>query len=194
VGGIRNLVFMAVIAALSLAGCASERMAAGPMPTTVTAPSPDKATIVFARPSILGYAIQSSVFDISSEPPILVGIVSSRTKIAYAVDPGTRRFMVIGETADFMDANLVGGKIYFVRVSPRMSVWKARFSLDPVKKSEAASDLAGDLKNAGWVENTPASLQWAQSNMTSIQEKKADSFARWQAGADKATLNVEDGL
>jgi hypothetical protein len=168
-------------------------MATAPEPATVTTPSPDKVTIVFMRPSILGYAVQSSVFDISTEPPILVGIVSSRSKVAYVTAPGTRRFMVIGETAEFMDADLVGGKTYFVRVSPHMGAWKARFSLDPVKQSEA-SGLAADLKDAGWVENTPASLQWAQSNMSSIQAKKADAFSHWQASTDKSTLHAEDGL
>ncbi len=38
-------------------------------------PKPDQALVVFMRPSGLGFAIQSSVFDITDGSPIFLGIV-----------------------------------------------------------------------------------------------------------------------
>ena len=190
----RDITFAtAVIAALSLVGCANQRMAALPEPKTVIAPSSDKATIVFMRAASLGGVVHSSVFDLSTEPPILVGILSWHEKIAYMANPGARRFMVIGETAKFMDTNLIAGKTYYVRVVPHMGLWKARFSLDPVATSMAASDLNSDLESCGWVENTPSSFEWARDNMSSIEAKKAKYLPGWQGDGEKSTLKAEDG-
>ena len=61
--------------------------------------------IVFLRPSTLGFAVQSSVFNATEDTPDLVGIVAAKAKVAYQLDPGDYLFMVIGESADFMTAN-----------------------------------------------------------------------------------------
>jgi hypothetical protein len=92
-------------------------------------PKPDKALVVFMRPSSLGFAVQSSVFDVTDGSPVFVAIVSALTKVAHYAEPGERRYMVIGESADFMAANLDSGKVYYSLVTPRFGVWKARFSL-----------------------------------------------------------------
>lgn len=189
VGGLALSVSMLLL----LSSCASKLMTSAPERPAAPAPAPDKATVVFMRPTHFGGAIQSSVFDISSEPPPLVGIVSMDTKVAYVTTPGTKRFMVIGETADFMDATLNGGKTYYARITPRMGWWKARFSLEPITKSVSESDLNNDLQSCSWVENSPASLEWAQTHMASIQDKKAKSLPDWLSETDKPTLVADDG-
>jgi hypothetical protein len=63
------------------------------------------------RPSSLGGAVQSSVFELRPDGDKFVGIVSSKTKIAYSTGPGQHLFMVIAENADFMRANLAPGKM-----------------------------------------------------------------------------------
>jgi hypothetical protein len=88
------------------AGCSvqSSLMTKTAASMALAAPTSDKAVVVFLRPSNLGGAIQASVFDVSRGAPSFIGIVSAGTKLAYATAPGLRRFMVIGESADFMDA------------------------------------------------------------------------------------------
>jgi hypothetical protein len=176
-----------------LAGCAvtSDRMATVPEPASVSSPPRDKATVVFYRSSVFGGAVQASVFDISTEPPRLVGIISSSTKLAYVSDPGTRRFMVIGESADFMDAELAPGKTYYALVAPRVGVWKARFSLRPRQADDP--EVAEQVTGLSWVENTPQSQQWAQENMSDIQQKRQEYLLEWQAKPDKPLLNASDG-
>lgn len=180
-----------VLSAFALGGCASDRMISVTQPVALTQPQPDKATVVFMRTSILGAAIQSSVFDVSADDPKLIGIVSSSKKIAYLSPPGKRRFMSVGENADFLDADLDAGKTYHVRVSPRMGLWKARFVLEPIPPTD--SDLAGDLANTSWVENTPASLEWAVSNRPSILSKRADYLSDWEKAPGKLMLRATDG-
>lgn len=70
----------------------------------------DKALVIFMRPSRYGRAINASVFNVSSDEPEFVGIMSYAGKITHYTAPGQRRFMVVSESADFMDATLEGGK------------------------------------------------------------------------------------
>jgi hypothetical protein len=177
---------------LLLGGCASssDKMATTSEPAiAVTAPA-DQAVIVFVRPSVFGGAIQSVVYDVSGDTPALVGIVSAETKIAYAVPPGRHRFMVISEAADFMDAEVAGGKTYYTLVTARPGWWRARFSLLPVAPGNP--ELAGQLKSCSWVENTPASQQWAHDNMPSVQRREAEYLPKWLAKEDKPLLHVSD--
>lgn len=122
---IRKFVSLAVvlIVASLLSACASSRMVdlAQP-PLAVAQPVAGTATVVFMRPSLFGGAIQSSVFDITDGGDSLVGIVSAGKKVAASTAPGHRRFMVIGESADFMDAELAAGKTYHARVEPRLGI------------------------------------------------------------------------
>jgi len=68
------------------------------------------------------------VFDISVEPPSLVGIVPSGTKVAYTTDPGVRRFMVL--------AALCG----------RPREWQALFGLaEHIKARQSGPGTAADL-------------------------------------------------
>jgi len=184
----------ALIAAamLGLAACTSSRMAAISEPPAITAPQPDKSTVVFYRSSGLGAAVQSSVFDITSDPPAFVGIISAGMKVAYMASPGERRFMVIGEAADFMDAQLLPGKTYYALVAPRMGFWKARFSLRPraADNKEAQEQLA----TCKWYDNTPASQQWAQKHLQEIIALQKEYLPEWLAkGEDRPVLHADEG-
>src|SRR5262245_21804473 len=136
------------------------------------APEPGKALVVFLRPSGFGLAIQSSVFEIKNESPSLVGILATKTKVAYQVEPGKRLFMVIGENADFMSATLEPNKTYYAQVAPRFGLWKARFGLEPVPRKDLDSpDLKSSLEECRWVQKSAESENWAMGNMPSIQSK-----------------------
>lgn len=181
-----------------LAGCVSALMKPVPEDQPVPVMEPGKVQVIFMRPSSFGGAIQSSVYDVTKEPNDFIGIVSSKTKIRYVTEPGEHLFMVIGESADFMAANLVEGKTYYALVTPRMGIWKARFSLKPVHQEQLASDEFRKWNDATrFVENTPESEQWAKDHWDSIQSKKTQDMPKWEAKseADKLerTLNETDG-
>lgn len=158
------------------------------------APGPDKALVVFMRPSGLGFAVQSSVFDVTDGSPKFIGIVSAKKKIAHYSSPGQRRFMVIGESADFMGATLDPGKAYYALVTPRVGWWKARFSLRPVHAAEiSGAEFDEWFKDTQWVENKDSAITWSTQNMTSIREKMAEDLPEWQAKPDKPMLLAADG-
>ena len=71
-----------------------------------TVPDEGKTMIVFMRPSGMGNAVQSSVFEIKEGSSELIGIIAAKKKQAHQLDPGKHLFMVIEESADFMTAEL----------------------------------------------------------------------------------------
>jgi len=166
--------------------------------TTISSkPESNEAMVVFMRPSTFKNDFGSSVFDITENREDLVGIVPAKKKVVYKTNPGEHMFMVIGETADFMRANLQAGKTYYALVTPHMGGWKARFALRPVSKKELNSKrLNSWLSSCKIVENTKDSFEWVKQNAPSIQSKKQEFLTEWNARPEKAKpmLNPDDGL
>jgi hypothetical protein len=174
--------FKLLLIALFLPGCAGtvKNMQSVSPEQIVTAPEEGKSMVVFMRPSTLGFAIQSSVFEIQEDSPALVGIVAAKTKVAYQLEPGEHLFMVVGESADFMSAELEVNKTYYVLVTPRMGALKARFSLEPIHAAQLGSSQVDEwIEACDWVEKTAASENWANDNMFSIQEKQKKYWETW---------------
>lgn len=179
-----------------VAGCAGPlaRMRELPAEQPIAQPDPGKATVVFMRPSGLGFAVASSVYELVPDGDRFVGIIPAKKKLAYSVAPGKTRFMVVSEAADFMDAELMAGKTYYVVVAPRMGMWKARFSLRPVGAERLGTQQVGEwIKECALVENTDDSRAWAKTHWADIQDKKLKYLPEWEAKADKPALSPADG-
>jgi hypothetical protein len=162
-----------------------------------------KAMLVIMRPSFYGGAIAASVYDITGDQTRLIGVLGPKDKIAYQVDAGAHRFMVVAENADFMEATLDAGKTYFAVVRARPGVWKARFSLLPIHATSADQYNLQDAEfkewndKSEWVERTERADAWFAEHGTNIEEKKHDYLQKWDRmeASDKAELilHAEDG-
>ncbi len=184
--------------ALSASACAGtiKNMKEVPAGTSEPKPAPGKAMVVFLRPSGMAYAIQSTVFEMKGQEPVLVGIVAAKTKVAWQADPGRHLFMVVGESGDFMSAEVEAGKTYFATITPRMGMWKARFSLRPVVGEEYVSpDFVLGLNGSRWVEKDESSEAWARENAADIRGKYDAYYPKWmeKAEADRPRLQPADG-
>jgi hypothetical protein len=186
-----------IVMCLIFCGCAGSSKYMKPvLEESVKLPGYDETLVVFLRPSGMAWAIQSSVFDITSEDNKLVGIVPAKKKVAYKTSAGEHMFMVVGESADFMKAHLAAGKTYYALVTPRMGAWKARFSLKPVHEEQLSSEEFKKWVNGTtYVENTPASFDWARQNAASIQSKREKYIEKWngKSDGDKPVLDLDDG-
>lgn len=199
----RFRILLSIATILLASGCASTKMAVK-SDQQVAAPTSDSAQIVFLRSSFVGSAIQASIFDVTSGEPHFIGILSNATKLAYEVQPGEHVFMVVSEAADFMEANMLGGKTYFAMVTPRMGAWKARFSMHPVRNGGPGEFQYSSERFQGWlaqtkfVANTPESEAWFKENLNSIKSKQADYWKVWQQKSEsdlkERTLNPDDGI
>lgn len=187
-----------VVSGFFLAGCtgSSKYMRLAQERPDQYRPDKDQSLIVFMRPSGLGYAIDSAVFDITDSENKVIGIVSAKKKVLYKTNPGKHMFMVTGESGDFMRADLESGKIYYALVTPRLGMWKARFSLRPVSKSQLSSEEFKEwFSSCELVESTPDTQAWANDNARSIQSKRVEYIKKWNAKPDseKPYLGPQDG-
>lgn len=193
---------LVVLAAVGLAGCMSSMMVK--QPGAAPAPAGGKAMVVFMRPSSFGGAIQASVYDTDGAGNTFIGIVSSKTKLAYQAAPGKHLFMVVGENGDFMNADLVAGKTYYALVSPRMGFWKARFSLLPIHNDATAKYSLKSAEFQKWMAETtyvvkgPSAEQWYEQNKGSIDTKQQEYLRKWQTTTPEhqaeLTLHPDDGI
>lgn len=195
---------LACLLVLPLTACVttSDLMSASAM----QAPTPvqGKALVVFLRPSNYGGAIQASVYDATRPQEEFIGVVSANTKVAHQAEPGRHLFMVVGENADFVNATLDAGKTYYILVSPRMGMWKARFSLLPIhpdpaaKYSLASEDFRKWQAGTRFVERSPAADAWYRQHAASVSQKRAEYMVRWNgASAEQMaelTVHPEDGI
>ena len=181
----------------SLIGCAAQSAYMKPAGLDVAGYRPDsnEAAVIFMRPSRFGGAIQSSVFDVTTEKNVLIGIVSSKTKLVYKTSPGKHLFMVVSESADFMGAELEGGKTYYAIVTPRMGVWRARFSLSPVRRNEInTNEFKTWESSCKFVAKLASADKWAQDNAQSIQSKRKRYYDNWISRDNRPFLKKEDGI
>jgi len=185
---------MLLMVCVSLAGCVtpSPNMRLSEPDTSAITPQPDKALVYFVRTSMLGYAINAAVYDGDQ----FVGFVPFNQKLPHFTDPGAHVFMVVSEAADFLKADLLPGKTYYVNVLPRMGAWRARFSLEALtKEKRQTADMQAALTKARLIRNKSASMQWAEANKASVAKKKAAYFPKWQARPPETqpTLRASDG-
>ncbi|OOG46339.1 hypothetical protein B0E52_05095 [Rhodanobacter sp. C06] len=189
-------------AVLMLAGCQSSLMTkASSAATTV---GPNDATVVFTRPSSFGGAIQSTVYDVTGGKTAFGGVVSAKTEVSMVLPAGEHQLMVVGESADFMDATLAAGKTYYVLVEPRMGMWKARFSLIPIRSDATAKINLHSSKFADWKKScmpswkTSAADAWYTEHKADIESKRVEYLDKWnrKTSAEKAerTLQAQDGV
>lgn len=196
----KKIVYGIILLALSVgfSGCAGKvrNMNVSSPNKKIEAPHKGKSKIVFMRPSSMGYAIQSSVFEINNNRPSIVGIVAAKKKVSYELEPGKHLFMVVGESADFMSATLEANKIYYALVTPRMGLWKARFSLKPVHSSELNSEKFNTwLNDCQLVEISKDTKKWANENSDSIESKYKEYYKDWieKDASKRPMLLREDG-
>ena len=161
-------------------GCATTEHMTAVEGQAKLAPEPGKSMVVFMRPSSYGGAILSTVYDGME----YIGTVPANTRFSYQTEPGEHMFMVIGESADFMKADLAPNKTYYARVAARMGVWKARFSFIPYN-GESEEDLQEWISDTTPMEMNEKGKIWAEQNAESIKAKHDKYLPDWEGKSEE---------
>jgi len=189
-------IWLILMVPVVLAACGGAQMTPATEPPQIRA---GESSIVFMRASALGGAVAASVFDVTSEETKFVGLVNYGTKVAHPVKPGNYTFMVIGESADFMQVSVLPDRTYYALVTPRVGVWKARFSFKPIRQSEVGgSEFASWTSSTKYVVNSAETTSWAAQNANDISSKRKEYWTEWNAKPanqrESQTLKPEDGV
>jgi hypothetical protein len=175
----RYLYAISIIFIISgLFGCASPKMNLSVPVSSVVKAEQDKALVYFIRPSSLGFKVHAAVYDDEN----FIGIMPYNQKLPYLVKPGEHLFMVVSEAADFLKADLLPGKTYYIKIMPRMGAWRARFSLVPITKADMANpEVQKWIKDARLIQNNDDAYKWAKENHPSVLNKKKAYFEKWMS-------------
>ena len=185
------LMVSACLGFLFIGGCKSPGMLKV-QPVDVTTIDANTALVTFIRPAFVGAAIQFRMWDGKK----FIGHLSSQSYIQYKTTPGKHLFMARSENWSCVNAELEGGKSYFIIGRIRMGLLRARVVLDPVNKG---GDISQEKINK-WLTNltataadparveayTKAGAEQVQAAMDNIQNGKAMSECN--------TLNIDDYL
>jgi len=203
----KMLKILSVLAVVVLSGCSTTGKYTTPLTQTNHVIKEDKAAIVFFRTSMFGGAISSPLVEISDNEGnnTLVGILGPKEKMIKYVEPGEHTFMIVGESGDFMKANVEAGKIYYSIIRPRLGFWKSRFSLTPFKVNPEHADFYIDgtslkslLKECSFTQPSDKAFTWHKSKALELQAVYKEYYPTWQKKAaakrEAATLSIVDGL
>lgn len=165
-----------------------------PVTATATAAAADApAKIVFMRVSKQTAGVNAALFDVSGPgEPKYIGTIDSASKLAYPLNPGLYTFMAVGDTAEFMQATVTGGRTYYALVIPRSGA--KRFTIEPVRSHEI-----GGKEFAGWDRATRMMGDATRRgyNAAEVAEKRERYWAEWsrkpEAQRTELTLKAEDG-
>ena len=162
-----------------------------------------ESTIVFMRSSFVGAAIKTSIYEITDDKTIFIGIMKNKTKINYKTTAGKHTFMVVSEAAYFMKAEVMVGKTYYSMLTPRTGAWKARFSMIPIRNDGTTEFNTDSEKFEKWKKKTKVvvmnekSEAWYEKHKYSVEEKRSKYWEKWmqKSAEDKLerTLKVSDG-
>lgn len=151
------------------------------------------STVVFFRPSKQTSSVDAMLFDVT-EPgePKFIGSINASTKFSYSLKPGLYTFMAVGETAEFMQATIVGGRTYYALIIPKAGA--TRFGIEPVRQHEI-----GGKDFTSWDRATRPMSGGAKSyDASAVADKRVRHWqADWMRKSDaqraELTLNAEDG-
>jgi hypothetical protein len=176
----------AALVALALAGCAAAPGAnISPLmerygKQRIVPQGPNEALILFIRENEDNNATQATVYELANDGDHFIGVSSGSTRLAWAVHPGYHLFMVIGETADFLSAQVDGGKTYYMMVAPRWGFFKSRFSFRAVRRQELGGPEWQAWQQLELLRCGPGCADWVDDNVNSILRHKDKDLAFWK--------------
>jgi len=209
---IRNFILISLVSILM--GCGGSASVMKEMPDQhISNPGKDMSQIVFMRNAFVLNAVTAKLFEVTDGNIKFIGALPNGNKIVYRTTPGKKVFMAYGETmaigygqgADFIKADIVGGKTYYAIVLPIFGWGVSGFMPIPVR-NDGSTDYNTDSKEFAKLLNGTKLIiadekqaqAWYKDNKGHIQEVY---FAYWQNFQTKnavqqaeRTLMPEDGV
>ena len=184
----RKLMLFLAVWVMAMTGCASKHMDVAVIQQNEGALAKNQAAIIFFRDTILGAAIQAPIIESLDKDISFVGIVSANTKVLHKTTPGKHYYVVGGEGSNLLEADLAPQKFYYVRVSPKMGFWKARFAFEPITADDEKLQKA--LSGCNWATAGASAQTWFKNNKSNLQSKSDDAAGK----ESKAILRPENGF
>ena len=183
-----------------LSGCAGNLMRDASS-QQISPADPGRAKVVFMRSSMVAGAIGCDLFEVVNGELRFIGQLPTGNKIVFETTLGEKVFMAYGTAADFMLADLAGGKTYYSIVRPNWGT--GGFAPTPIRTRDATGSDQSSQEFQGWLSGTKliepneSAQAWFAENRKRLQDIYADYWGRFQrkTAVEKAerTLQRQDG-
>ena len=160
-----RIVTLALLAVL-FSGCSSNLVKESAS-NDIKPPKSNMASIVFMRNAFTSNMINEEVFEIIDDKPQMIGALPNGTKFVYRTPPGHKVFMTHGTRVDFMIADVLPGKTYYVITRPTYAT--GIFIPTPIRKTSGRYNM-----------QMPEFTQWKEA--TQLMELNKDEAVKWFAG------------
>jgi len=174
---------------LFLTGCAGS---SGYMvkATPTEGPAQGKAIVYFMRPSGYGRLTDFQIWD----GTYFVGLSQAGSYFAYQCDPGKHLFLGIAENKVAIEADLEGGKSYYIGTGARIGGMRPRMNFTPVTRNSELWDKVDEYKRSL---NFIAVKEEERAKWEAAKRQEAQGLVDYYSqGAGKAEvyrLSKEDG-
>lgn len=191
-----------VVATIVLGGCATANLMDEAASNKIVPPPADKAAIVFMRTSFVAGAINAEIIEIENDELKLVGGLPTGNKVVHLTEPGEKVYMAYGTAADFMIANVEGGKTYYSIVRPN---WGSGAFIPTPIRTDGSSDFNTSIPDfQKWIDETkllvkrPDSDAWFEQNRAKYRDIYQRYWKKFQtksaAQKQERTITPADGL
>jgi hypothetical protein len=163
--------------------------------TPIVAPA-DKATVVFLRPSGLGFLINFSILD---QKGTWLGDAVAKTHFVVQLPPGEYMFVGWAENTAALKATVAAGRVYYVKVDPSMGLGSARIALEALSPRHAEwAEVQGWLQETTRGEPLSEGVSYMEGRKDDATERVRSANENWneysEADKQSRTLRAEDGV
>ena len=204
---IRSLSLIALVSIIMGCGGSSSLVKDAP-DQHIENPGKNNSQIVFVRDAFVLNAVPAKLFEVTGGNIKFIGALPNGKKIVYKTNPGKKVFMAYGETmalgygkaADFMKADIVGGKTYYSKIMPHFAWGASGFCPMPIRKYEINSKEFKNFLNGTkliMTDETEAQ-EWYKNNKEHIKDVYTAYWKEFQTKNEvqqaESTLMPEDGV
>jgi hypothetical protein len=190
-------IIAAVLAAMVLTACFASHYRLTEETGIVPRPSGDKATIVFLRPTTVGFGADFRVY----EGERLMGVVGSKTYVYYDMSPGKHTFAALSYGGNsvanvyYLEADLAAGKTYYVLMRPLYSFTSIFVILNPLTpKDDEWKQVKTWLSECRRTELVEEAYVWEKKNADQIIKARKRADVEWSTKTDVKPIRPEDGI
>jgi len=127
----KTVMFGLLLVSMLVSGCASTTVTDPGKRADLWMPPPGKSKVIFIRPGKFTGLIGYINFGVHDEER-LIGKLSNWSYFVYECDPGHHVFSTSMENLTFLDADLLPGRIYYVKVEAFVGSWSNETGMSPL--------------------------------------------------------------
>ncbi len=145
--------------------------------TYIPVAAPGQATITFFWPNSYLTSVTATIAMQNSEGGLsLIGDIAAQQRVVQVLNPGEYTYVISGDGADVLKANLAADKHYFVQVNANWGMVNPKFTFNPISPQQITLDpgIRNEIANCVYVNPNIQGQELFELNYPELMKKLAD--------------------